>query len=135
MSITLNAVSPIVLDGNGGAKLTIEGDFAEHLGQPFFVELVPAVGDVLVGLTGRPGNPTEVSPLNSEKMVCYAPQATPGATYDLRVRRTDDSVSDTLAGVFTVLPKQYNTAVFSLRSILPPNYKTGPRNVGLLERI
>jgi len=135
MAITLDAVSPIRLDANGGARLTIEGDFSEHLGQEFFVELVPTVGDPVRALTGRPGNPDRVSPLNSAKMVCYAPQATPGGGYDLRVRRTDDSVSETLAGVLTVLSKQHNTAVFGLRSILPPTYKTGPRNVGLLERI
>lgn len=135
MAISLTTVSPTTLGADGGIKLTIEGDFAEHLGQDFYAELVPGGGDPIRCLSGRPERANLILPLNAVKMVCYAPQATPGVAYDLRVRLPDDSVSAAIAAPFTVLPKQYNTSVFAYRSLMPPTYKTGPRNLGLLERI
>lgn len=135
MAITLTSVDPVKLDARGGAKLTILGDFSEHIGQEFYAELVPTVGDPIRCLSGRPGSAVTLYPLNTEKMVCFAPQTVAGTAYDLRVKRTDDSAVDTIAAPFTVLPKQYSTSLFGYRSQFPPTYKTGPRNLGLLERI
>lgn len=55
--------------------------------------------------------------------------------FNLVVRRTEGDVADTLADSLRALSAQHNTGVFGLRSVLPPTYRTGPRNPGLLERI
>lgn len=79
MSISISSVSPSELDANGGAKLTIDGDFSEHVGQDFEVVCVPrGPGAAVLALTGRPGSPTTIQPLNSERMVCYAPRLASG---------------------------------------------------------
>lgn len=137
MAITLTSVSPAVLDANGGTRLDIAGDFADHLGELFKVELIPVGGGTpLRALTGRPGRPDEVYALNATRMVCFSPQATGGVSYDLVVTSlVDGAITDTLAAAITVLPKQYNTAVFSYRKVLPLTYITGPRNFVELERV
>jgi hypothetical protein len=75
MAISLSSVSPAAVDANGGAKLSIEGDFSEHIGEDFEVELVSRLtNERLLALTGKPGSPTTIQPANSDKMVCYAPR-------------------------------------------------------------
>lgn len=137
MAITVTTATPGLLDANGGARLDIRGDFGDHLGQFFRVELVPSGGgDPLPSLSGVPGRAYLIFPLNDTRMVAYAPQAEPGVIYDLEVTLVDDVlINGGIASVFEVLPKLYNSAVFNYRSSLPPTYITGPRNLSQLERI
>ncbi len=137
MAISVTSIAPVLIDAYGGTKFIIQGDFAEHLGQLFTASLVPAGGGTSLDcLSGIPGRPTSIYPLNSTRMVCYAPQTTAGTTYDLIVTLIANAlVTDTLASVVTALTRQYNSSVFALRSILPPNYKTGPRRFEQLEQI
>lgn len=75
MTLSLSSVSPDGVDAAGGAKLTIEGDFSEHVGQDFTVELVLATTqERIFALTGKPGSPRTIQPLNAERMVCYVPR-------------------------------------------------------------
>lgn len=79
MGISLSAVSPAELDSNGGTKLTIDGDFSEHVGQDFEVVCLPrGPGAAVLALTGRSGVPTTIQPLNASRMVCYAPRLSSG---------------------------------------------------------
>lgn len=134
MAVSITSVTPNTLDAKGGTKLTIEGNFADVLGREFFADFKNVAGDQRC-LTGIPGRPTRILPLNDTTMVCYTPQLEPGLTYTFQIERTDASVLVVAATSFTVLPKQYDTLFFAYRASLPPTYRTGPRNPGLLERI
>lgn len=137
MAITVTTTTPGLLDANGGARLDIRGDFAEHLGQLFRVELEPSGGGIpLPALSGVPERAYSIFALNDTRMVAYAPQADPGVIYDLVVTLINDELINAgIASAFEVLPKLYNSAVFNYRSSLPPTYITGPRNLSQLERI
>lgn len=75
MSITLDSVSPDAVDAYGGKKLIIEGDFSEHVGQDFEVVCTPRLpGESVLALTGKPGSPRVIQPLNAGRMVCYTPR-------------------------------------------------------------
>lgn len=139
MTITLSRILPAAVLGEGGVKLTIEGDFSGKLGVPYRVYVGPNGDDTDTPCySGVSGQGTVVYPLTIEEMWCYLPvlEPTNGSPYDVYVQNVDTpSENDVLAGVLEVLPTQYYTKVFGLRSVLPRFYKLGPRGMSLLERL
>lgn len=139
MAITLSRILPAGVLGEGGVKLTVEGDFSGKLGVAYRVYVGPN-GDNTDApcYSGVFGQRTTIYPLTEEKLWCYLPVLNPtdGSPYDVYVENIDTpSENDVLAAALDVLPAQYYTKVFGLRSVLPRFYKLGPRGMSLLERL
>lgn len=134
--ITITALSRYMADANGGQMLVIEGDFIPDFGKGLHVHVGPA-GDATDPkcLSGIAGQGTVLYPANATKLRCFLPVMPAGGPYNVFVRRVDMTRTTLLLAAMTVLPKMYHSAVFDLRTVLPPYYKTGPRNMDLLEAL
>ncbi len=127
--LALTSVVPTEVPEDGGYLIRILGDFSDYLGQPFQVHIGSA-GDATddAAESGVPGQAQIVYPLNADEIRCYSPPLDPG-TYDVFVRLTDNSDSDSLVAVFQTFPKGFETSVYDLRRVLPPYYLVGPRSI------
>jgi hypothetical protein len=135
MTISLDTISPTDVSEDGGYLLRVIGDFGDHLGELFQVHIGPN-GDSSDDPcpSGIPGQGQEVYPLNATELRCYTPCLDPG-TYDVFVRRTDDSTSDVLVGVIQYHKKGFETSVYDLRRVVPPYYFVGPKSIEVEEPV
>jgi len=134
--ITIYSISRSTADADGGQRLEIVGDFVDEFGVTYQIHVGPA-GDYTdpACYSGKPGFKQIIVPLNSTKLRGYLPPMTPGGPYNVFVRRVDMTRTALIAAAITVMPKMYYSGVFGLRAILPPYYRTGPRNMENLEAI
>lgn len=139
MAISLVRINPDAVLGEGGVRLVIDGDFSGKLGVAYRVYVGPNGDDTDEPcFSGKVGQGTIIYPLTKTEMRCYLPvlAATDGSPYDVYVENVETPAeNDVLAGALTVLPKQYRTKVFGLRSVFPRFYFMGPRNMDALERL
>lgn len=139
MAITLTSIDPAAVLASGGTKMMIEGDFSGKLGVPFRVYVGPNGDDTDTPCySGVRGQGTIIYPLSEEELRCFLPvlEVTNGSPHDVYVENVDTpSENDVLSGALEVLPAQYYTKVFGLRSVFPRFYLMGPRNMGALERL
>jgi hypothetical protein len=131
--ITIYTLSRNHADADGGQVLMIEGDFSLDLGKPMFVHIGPA-GDTTDPkcVSGVAGQATLLYPVSTRKLRCFFPMLTPGGHYNVYVRREDMTRATLIPAVVTVLPRMYYSSVFDIRTVLPPDYRTGPRNMDAL---
>lgn len=135
MAFGASSISPNEVDAGGGTRLLITGTFSGYIGTPFVVEFTPdGGGDIALALSGVSGLPTTLFPRNATEMFCYLPELTPDI-YDVKVKLLDASEEVDLLAAVTVEKKQFFTKVFDIRSVWPPIYRVGPRNMELLEPV
>lgn len=134
--ITILTLSRDHADADGGQMLMIEGDFTADIGQAMRVHVGPA-GDATdpACVSGIAGQGLTVYPVSSKKLRCFFPMLTPGGPYNVFVRRMDMTRTGLVVAAITVLPQMYYSSVFDMRTVLPPFYRTGPRNMDLLEAL
>jgi hypothetical protein len=116
--------------------LLITGDFAADIGQAMNVH-VGLAGDFTDPqcVSGIAGQARTLYPITAQKLRCFFPMLTPGGPYNVFVRRVDMTRTGLVAAAITVLPRMYYSSVFDIRTVLPPSYRTGPRNMDLLEAL
>jgi len=134
-TIALNSVDPVKTIP-AGSLIRLVGDFSSDLGQPFAVHVGP-IGDATDPkcLSGIPGLPHTIYPINDFWLDCYLPDIDPGGPYDVFLLREDSVNQGLLSAVLTIVKAPYYSSVFKLRRMLPPNYDTGPRSMDLLEEL
>lgn len=134
--ITIYSISREAIDDEGGTLVRIYGDFAGQFGVPYNVHIGPlgttADPKAYAGIAGRG---TTLYLWNEGEIRCYTPMLTAGITVDVLVRTADGSKETLLADALQVLPRQYYGSVFEIRSILPPYYLVGPRNLENVEPV
>lgn len=139
MAITLTRIDPTAVLADGGAKLIITGDFSGKLGVPFRVYVGPNGNNTDTPCySGIRQQGTIIYPLLEDEMWCYVPvlEVTNGSPHDVYVENVDTPAeNDVLSGALEVLPAQFYTKVFGLRSVFPRFYRMGPRNMDALERL
>lgn len=135
MTFVVATVAPDEIDASGGTRLLFSGDFTGYLGREFVVEFEPTGGgDAVRGLSGVSGKPTIVFPTNATKLYCYSPKLEAG-DYDVTVKLADDSEQVVLGSPVTMEKRQYQTKVFELRRVYPPDFRVGPRAMDQLEPV
>ena len=118
----------------GGTRIEVTGDFSDELGRAIYFYVGPNGNDTDSRcLSGTAGNIFEIFPLNETKLVLYTPSLAVGGPYHIFGEREDGVDDDLLSGVLTIVESYFNSFTFTIRSVLPPFYKTGPRNMDLLE--
>jgi len=134
--ITLYTLSRDHADADGGQVLIIQGAFALDIGKAMYVHIGPA-GDYTDPLcvSGIAGQGQLLYPMSARKLRCFFPMLTLGGPYNVFVRRVDMTRTGLMAAAITVLPQMYYSSVFDMRTVLPPFYRTGPRNMDLLEAL
>lgn len=87
--------------------------------------------------SGIPGQGSDVYPLNTTTMRAYTPLLTAGGPYDIVVVQPDvtGTPSDVVVTTLTAAKPHFKSSVFAMRTTLPPNYLTGPRNMDVLEPV
>jgi hypothetical protein len=136
MTVTLTSVSPAVVEATGGRLLILTGSF--EVGVKHNVHIGPN-GDETdeKAYSGIPGQGFNIYPLNATTIRVYTPELSAGGPHDIYVVQPDetDTPNDILAGSITAAKPHYKSLVFAMRSLLPPNYRTGPRNMDVLEPV
>jgi len=118
----------------GGTRIEVTGVFTEDLGRAMYFYVGPNGNDTDTRcLSGIAGNSFEIFPLNETTLVLYLPPLAVGGPYHIFGERVDGTSDDLLSGVITIVESYYNSFIFTMRSVLPPFYKTGPRNMSMLE--
>jgi len=132
--ITIYSIARSVADGDGGQILDVLADFANEFGKAYRIHIGPN-GDATdpACYSGHPGYPQTLFVLNTSKLRGYLPPMPAGGPYHIFVRRLDMSRTALITSAIQVMPKMYYSGVFGLRGILPTQYRTGPRNLELLE--
>lgn len=127
--ITLLGVTPTEIAEDGGYQIDIEGDFSNVLGQDIEVFIGPN-GDEQDTLcySGIPGSPTTVTALSPSLLRAYSPRLDLGLQ-SIFVRTVDESAAGLLENSITVFKRGFETSVFDMRRVLPPWYRTGPRQI------
>lgn len=137
MALTITSISPTKVLGSGGVKFSVFGDFSELLGFGFRVYVGPN-GDNSDApcYSGIPGQGNIIYPVSVEELRGYLPMLEPTdpTDYNVYVELVSDTLeNDLLTEVLEVLPAQFYSRVFELRSVFPPFYRMGPRNMSALE--
>jgi hypothetical protein len=135
-TITIDTLSRDHADADGGQMLMLDGDFAADVGKAMFVH-VGVAGDATDPkcVSGIAGQATTLYPISPGKLRCFFPMLVPGGPYNVYIRRSDMTRTALVATAVTVLPRMYYSSVFDIRTVLPHNYQTGPRNMDLLEAL
>lgn len=86
---------------------------------------------------GIPEQGSDVYPLNTTTMRAYTSLLTVGGPYDIFVVQPDETgtPNDVVVTTLTAAKPHFKSSVFDLRTSLPPNYVTGPRNMDVLESV
>lgn len=139
MAISLTSISPEGVLAPGGIQFFVNGDFSGKLGVQHYVYVGPNGDDSDTPCySGVSGQGTVIYPLSETQLRCYLPvlAATSGSPHDVYVEEVATPTENgVLAGVLTVLPAQYYTKVFTLRSVMPRYYLMGPRYMSALESL
>lgn len=137
MAITLTDILPEKVLEDGGAKFSVYGDFTGMVGSRFRIYVGPNGDNTDTPcLSGVVGQGTILYPVSEREIRCYLPVLAPtnGSPYNVYVESVDTpSNNDTLSAVLGVLPAQYYSRIFDMRSVFPRFYKMGPRNMDALE--
>ena len=135
MALSVDLVVPTKTIARG-TDVMVYGDFSEHIGKEFRVYVGPSGDDSdAMCLSGKPGAPYAIFPITAERMRFYLPEIEVGGPYNIFVRRKDETEEALLATAIEIVEAPYYSSVFSLRTVLPPYYKTGPRSMELLEQV
>jgi len=135
MALSLDFVTPEKSIARG-SLISVVGDFSEHVGKKFRAYVGPSGDDSdHLCLSGRPGAPHTIYPLNTYTIRFYLPDIEAGGPYNIFIQREDETAEALLAAVLTIVKSPYQSGVFAIRGLLPNYYKAGPRSMALLERI
>lgn len=124
----ISDVSPLVLAYDGGYELILTGLF--DLNRALRVFLGPA-GDSSDPpcYPATPGKGKDVYAISASKIRVFSPVMDPLVTDHILSLYDPDNVAITFASPLQVRPPFFYTQVFALRSMLPVDYATGPRNL------
>jgi len=135
MALSLSFVLPEKTVARG-SEVILYGYFEDHIGKPFRVYVGPSGDDSdAMCLSGKPGAPHTIYPINADRMRFYLPDIEAGGPYNIFVQREDETDEALLSATIEIVEAPYYSSVFSVRTILPPYYKTGPRSMDLLEKV
>jgi len=134
MAVSLTSVDVSQVPRDGGYLIKLTGSFVS--GEIYRVYIGPS-GDSTdpLCLSGVAGQQSDIYPLNITSLWAYTPVMDAGGPYDIYVREVDSADNDTLAAAMTAVESDYKTKVEGYRSLLPPFYHMGPRNMGALHNV
>ncbi len=120
----LVGVEPSTVASDGGYLLDIEGTFELGVAMTVTIGLGEDAKDAYSGI---PGQGTTVYALTTSRLRAYTPALAPG-TYQLSVS-VDGSQLAAISSALLVVPAEHRLSIFSLRAVLPPKWRTGPRSL------
>ena len=120
-SLSRNYVS-----GNGGHPIEILGTFPA--GEPMHIYLGPTgTVDDPQCFSGVPGQGKDIYSIGGRKVRFFTPVLPIGGPFTITIQVVGSGAVMRWTNVISALPPDYRSGVFSLRSLLPPIYKTGAR--------
>lgn len=139
MALTITSISPNVVPSGGGHKLTLTGTF--DLETPYLVSIGFEAPGSLSGvvLAYQPsGNGETVLADNATTMEVYSPALEPEEGKLVTVYIEEAAVpatNDSLDGKLSVVPPDFKTLSFQMRTLFPPKYRLGPRDFTSMSRV
>lgn len=124
----VDEVRPPVVEDEGGCEIFLIGLF-QNL--PATVSIILPGPIELVCYSGTYGQGNSPLPLAPSVLKAVTPPLPIGGPYDIKVVQGDDEV--TLAGALTVVARNWRTKVFGYRKLFPPWWKTGFRNLDVVD--
>lgn len=127
----LESMTPGAVHGDGGYPLDLFGEFLVGVPLTVHVGLVGSTNDPLC-YSGIPGQGYTIYATSAQRIRAYTPQLIPGL-YNVTVSTGVQSA--TLSQAVRVHPPEVRLGTLALRQVLPPFWKTGPRNLEHLKKI
>jgi hypothetical protein len=127
MALSLKSVTPSYVSMTGGERLIVYGDFVP--GTLYTVTLGGAAC-----YSGLPTQGTGCYSYDGQSLRCYTPPLPSGDAAAVSVASQQDTAQSLARAVYICKPF-YDSEVFSIRSVLPVDYNTGPRNLGQLDAV
>lgn len=127
--LVLTGISQPSVEDDGGYAIVITGQFLDRPAQVF----VERAADQRPCYGGESGRGFAPYPLPTRLTFVTPPLPLGGAPWSVRV--IQGSEQEVLAGVLTVVARNWQSGTFEFRRVFPPWWRTGPRNltpVGLL---
>ena len=132
MAITVTSITPDRVGSDGGQLLTLVGTFVDGERYRIFI------GKDATGYpcySGVPGQGNDLYSGAGVRLRCFVPAIPPRGPYQLYLRSLD-SLDEILVSVgLHVFPQDFKTKIFDFRRVLPPYWRTGPRNMETLEPV
>ncbi len=127
----LDSSSPDTAFSDGGYPIDLFGVFP--VGVPLAVHIGLSISeDDPRAYSGIPGQGNTIFAISESHVRVYTPTLAPGV-YGILVKSATSQSA--LSQILTIVPNEYRLSVFSLRQVLPPTWKTGPRNMSQLKKI
>lgn len=135
MAITVDSVSPAVVDSEGGRLLTVTGTGFELL-ETYNVH-VGAAGDATdPACYAGQGKGINITPKSTTTLECFLPPLPAGTILSVFGVQSDDSgVNDLLTDPLTVVEPQQSSSIFSMRRLFAPNRLVGKRTFDLFPAV
>lgn len=131
MALTIDSIAPTVaMDAGGEALVISSSDFVQGESYNAYVGTTGTSADT--PCYAGPGNGTAALCIDGATITVYTPEMTPGKILDIYVKQVGAAEEDTAAHALRVVDRSYNTALWSMKKQLSPNWAVGPREMALL---
>ena len=127
-NFTLTGVNISRIPENGGHEIQVQGTFEPPIRYWVYIGATGTIADTLC-YSGKPGQGTIIFPFSPTVLLCYSPLLAPGKDVFITVKDLDEGSVLSLGDPIAVDYVQFYSTVFSIRKVLPPFYKTGPRSI------
>lgn len=135
MVFGLTAASPATVFENGGYLIEIQGTtFDPSHGFNVHIGPLGSASDPIC-YSGVPEQGNTIYPWTVAKLRVYTPLldlAPVSLKHDIYVIDTDTAENHTLAFEMEVTNRDFKSGTFAIRKVLPPHWRTGPRDIDLV---
>jgi hypothetical protein len=139
MALTITSISPNVVPSDGGYKLTLTGTF--DLETPYLVSIgFQAIGSSseVVPAYQPSGNGETVLANTATTMEVYSPvlELEEGKITSVYIEEAASPATNaSLDSKLSVVPPDFKTLSFQMRTLFPPKYRLGPRDLTSMSRV
>ena len=135
MAITVDSISPTVVESEGGRLLTVTGTGFELL-KTYNIHVGAADDATDPACYAGAGKGINVTPKSVTSLECFLPELPTGTILDVFGVQSDDAgTNDSLADAMTVIEPQESSSRFSMRRLFAPNRRVGKRTYDLFPAV
>lgn len=121
----------MTLPEDGGYELRVEGTF--ELGHRYEIEFLgTGISPNPKCYSGKPGQGNTVYPWTALILRAYTPVLPAGGPYTVKVTDLDTAETHSNATAPSYVYRDFKSTVFAMRKVLPPLWRTGPRDIDLV---
>lgn len=134
MAVVVTSVDRATVFADGGYLIVLTGTFPLDTKLRVYIGTAGNTTDPQC-VSGKAGQGKDVYALTTTTLRAYTPVMPAGGPYKIFVVAPDLGENGTLNAAITAVAPDFKSSVFSMRSVMPPRYATGPRTIDAVEPI